>query len=342
MSLWWIIPVAGAFVVSLFFVAMVRRLAPQFGLVDVGGGVRKLHQGLMPLGGGIGVYGAFALITLIVFFATNHFVAGAIEAKQIFGFLLGGAVLIVGGVLDDLYDLRPRHSILFPLLAVAVAVASGIGVSKLTNPLGGFFEIGQAVSAVLTFVWLMGMIYTTKLLDGVDGLASGVVGIGGLVIAALALSTAFYQPDVALLSLIAVAAIGGFFVWNWHPASIFLGEGGSTFLGYLLGVLAVISGSKIMTALLIIGIPALDVLFVIYSRARGGVNNVTTADTRHLHHRLLAAGLSQRQVVLLYFAFSFIFGITTLIFESWQKVIALLILFFVVFLFLYSLSTRKV
>ncbi len=108
--------------------------------------------------------------------------------------------------------------------------------------------------------------YTTKLLDGLDGLASGITFIGSMTIAFLALSIAFFQPDVALMSFIAGASILGFLIWNLPPASIFLGDGGSIFLGYLLGALAIISGSKVMTALLVMAVPIIDVLFVVIYR----------------------------------------------------------------------------
>jgi UDP-GlcNAc:undecaprenyl-phosphate GlcNAc-1-phosphate transferase len=257
---------------------------------------------------------------------TSYLTAGDITDRHLIAFLLGGAFLVAGGIIDDKWGLPPRFSIALPVCASLIAVAGGIGPSKITNPAGGAFEIGTALSGAISFLWLMGMIYTTKLLDGLDGLTTGIGAIGLAMIAMLALSTAFYQPDVALLALIGFASLAGFLMWNRHPAAIFLGEGGSTFIGYLLGILAIISGSKIATALLVVGIPALDILFVMYDRFRRKTSIFKTADRAHLHFRLFDAGFSHQAVVRMYYIIAVLFGLTTLIFESWQKIAALAIL----------------
>jgi UDP-GlcNAc:undecaprenyl-phosphate GlcNAc-1-phosphate transferase len=257
--------------------------------------------------------------------ATNHLTAGEIDSRQFVGFFIGALILLVGGLLDDKLDLPPRFSILFPLLASLAAIVAGIGVSKITNPLGGAIVLTSSVSMVITFLWLLGMTYTTKLLDGLDGLATGITLVGATMIALLALSKAFFQPDVAVLALIFAAALLGFLLWNAYPALIFLGEGGSTFLGFTLGVLAVIAGSKLATTLLVVGVPVLDVAFVIFRRWWEG-RPMTKGDNTHLHHLLLAAGLSQRSILGIYLLVAAVFGITTLIFASWQKLVALGIL----------------
>lgn len=325
---------------SVLFADIVIRLAKRFDVVDRPDGDRKRHRGAIPLMGGIAVYCSFSLVTLAVLVFSDHFTAGDITYQHFAGFLVGGLVLMVGGTLDDLYTLPPRQTIWFPVLAAMMAVGVGIGPSKITNPAGGAFEIPELISALFTFVWLMGMIYTTKLLDGLDGLATGVSAIGAFMIALLALSTTFYQPDVALLSLIAFAALLGFLLWNMHPAQAFLGDGGSTFVGYMIGVLAIISGSKVATALLVVGIPALDVLFVLIERMRKG-KSPTVGDRLHLHHKLTDLGLSQRQIVTLYYLVALVFGLTTLVFESWQKLIALLALAIIMLALVIGLSVRK-
>lgn len=340
MSPWWLYPIAGAFILSLLLTELVRDLALRWGVVDVPSKPRKLHKEPMPLMGGAAIYFAFTIAVIPVLLLTDHFTAGDINDIHFVGLLLGGWILIIGGILDDMYELPPQQSVLFPLLACLVAVASGIGVSKVTNPFGDPFEISHSLSAVISFVWLMAIIYTTKLLDGLDGLATGVASIGSFMIALLALSVAYFQPDVALLALIACAAMLGFLVWNMNPATIFLGEGGSTFVGFLLGVLAIISGSKIATALLVVGIPALDVVFVAFERWKLGKPIFHGGDRRHLHHKLLASGFSQRQVVFFYWLIATAFGATTLIFASWQKLLALSVLFVMMLVFAKLFSSK--
>ena len=167
------------------------------------------------------------------------------------------------------------------------------------------------------------MMYTTKLLDGVDGLVSGVSAIGAFVIFLFTMTAKYYQPDIGLAALILSAACFGFLVFNWHPAKIFLGEGGSLFLGFILGALAIISGGKIAIALLIMGIPILDVVWTIIRRLAAGNNPFRFADRRHLHFRLLDAGLGPRKTVLTYYGFSLLFGLAALFLQSRGKLMAI-------------------
>lgn len=327
MPWWWSLALGGAFVLAAIGTDGLRVLALRFGIVDAPDGGRKQHATPTPLMGGVAVYLGVALPTLAVLLFTNHLETGDIGIREFAGFLIGGLVLVIGGVLDDRHHLHPRVSFVFPLIAVAVATVAGIGISKLTNPFGADpFVLTAGVSAAFTFMWLLATTYTTKLLDGVDGLAIGVTTVGCVMVALLSLSTRFYQPDVALLAAIAGAACIGFLLWNAPTARIFLGEGGSTFLGFLLGTLAVISGGKVATALLVLGIPALDVAFVIVRRVMQRRNPFTSSDRQHLHLQLLDRGFSPRQVLALYMALAFLFGLTTLVFESWQKILALAIL----------------
>ncbi len=325
MPVWWPFAVFGALLISASLTPLLAKLAVYFGVVDVPVAPRKLHRGNMPLFGGFSVFLSFAIPTLVILATTDHLTAGEIDPRQFVGFFIGASILLFGGLLDDKYNLPPRLSILFPLLASVTAVFFGIGVEKITNPLGGVIVLTAALSILITFAWLVGMTYTTKLLDGLDGLASGVTMIGAVMIALLALSQEFFQPDVAVLALVFAAALLGFLLWNGYPATIYLGEGGSTLLGFTLGVLAVIAGSKLATTLLVVGVPMLDVGFVVLRRLREG-RSPTNGDRTHLHHLLLSAGWSERAILMIYLTLATAFGVTTLIFESWQKLLALGIL----------------
>ncbi len=325
MPIWWPFAVGAAFLLSAGITPFLAKLAARTGVLDVPAEPRKLHPGPTPLLGGVAIYAAFILSTLAVLLLTEHLIAGEIDIKHFVGFFIGATILIVGGLLDDKYNLPPRLSILFPLLAAASAVVFGIGVEKVTNPFGEALIIAPVVSIIVTFLWLLSLTYTTKLLDGVDGLTTGITLVGAIMISLLALSDKFFQPDVALLALIFGAALLGFWLWNLPPAKIFLGEGGSTFLGFTLGVLAVIAGSKLATTLLVVGVPALDVGLVIFRRWWEG-RSVTSGDRTHLHFLLASAGLSQGKILVIYLLVASAFGVTTLLFESWQKLLALIIL----------------
>ena len=169
------------------------------------------------------------------------------------------------------------------------------------------------------------MTYTTKLLDGMDGLVAGISAIAALVIFGLSLAPQVRQEQTALLAIIFAGSLLGFLILNFHPAKIFLGEGGSTLAGFMLAVLAIVSGGKIATTLLVMGLPLLDMVWVILLRLARR-QSPFTGDRKHLHFKLIEIGLSEPQAVLLLYALTGIFGLSALFLQSRGKLIALVIL----------------
>ncbi|MCX6794504.1 MAG: MraY family glycosyltransferase [Candidatus Falkowbacteria bacterium] len=325
-----------ALVLTAGLTLLVKRVAFSFKIVDnpnkSGEGGRKIHTRPVPLLGGLAIFGAYFFI---LFLNSDYFLSGNLKLSHLVGFFAGALLIMIGGILDDKYNLKPRLQIIFPLLAIVAVILGGVEISKITNPFGSYFDLSALalVSPLLIGLWLLGMMYTTKLLDGVDGLVTGVSGIGGLIIFLFTLTTRYYQPDIALAAILLVGACGGFLIFNWYPAKIFLGEGGSLLLGYILGVLAIISGGKIAIALLIMGIPILDVAWTIIRRVFQGRNPFKFADQKHLHHRLLALGIGQRRTVLIFYALSLMFGLSGLFLQSRGKFWALVALVGVMMLF---------
>lgn len=340
-----------AFILTLAAAAaltgLIRGFARRYGIVDRSDAgeknSRKLHVGAMPLLGGVAVFISFFGF---LFLNYEHFLAGDLEWRHLIGFAAGGLLIMIGGFLDDRFNLSAKQQIIFPLLASLAVVSGGVEVARLTNPLGGYFDLSASFiwSPLIIVLWLLGMMYTTKLLDGVDGLVGSVSVIGGFIIFLFTLTTRYYQPDIALAALLFCAAAAGFLLFNWHPAKIFLGEGGSLFMGYVLGVLSIISGGKIAIALLIIGIPILDVIWTIVRRLIQGRNPFKFADRRHLHHRLLALGLSQRQTVSVFCFFALSFGLSGLVLQSAGKffaLVSLVVLMLALVVFLRWLDQRR-
>jgi len=293
---------------------------------------RKIHKQIIPLMGGFAIFFSFFLVVFVVYFLKFP-IFSHISFNQIMALFTGALVLMLGGFLDDKYNLRPKYQIIFPIIASLIIVLVGTNLKEITNPYGGTIKLDSIylwpfftlIDAII-FFWLMGMMYTTKLLDGLDGLVAGLTSIASLMICFLSLTPKFYQLDVALIAGIFAAANLGFLIFNFYPAKIFLGEGGSLFSGFVLGFLSIVAGGKIATALLVFGIAAIDVFLVILRRL---IKNkpIFMGDSQHLHHRLLKAGFSQKQIVLAFYFLAIIFGALTLFLQSKEKFIAILLLF---------------
>lgn len=326
-----------ALVLAATLVPILKKLAWHFNIVDNPDFKRKIHTQAIPLLGGVAIFIAFFTV---LFLFPREILQGNLTWHHWLGFAFGGLILIIGGVLDDKYNLKPYQQIIAPVLAIIAVLLGGVGIEKISNPIGGFISLATIpwLSSILIFIWLLGMMYTTKLLDGVDGLVSGVSGIGALIIFLFTLTTRYYQPDIAFAAIVLTGATLGFLIFNFNPASIFLGEGGSLFLGYALGVLAIISGGKIAIALLIMGIPILDVVWTIWRRVAAGRNPFSSADRQHLHHRLLDAGLNQKQTAFIFYLLAAIFGLSGLFLQSQGKLLALGLLLVLMFLIVVAFS----
>ncbi len=324
-----------ATILSFILSLLVRRGALFLKITDCPDGVRKLHHKETALLGGVAIFLTFFII---LFFARSQILSGDLEIHHWLGFFAGALILMIGGFLDDKYNLAPHWQIIFPVLAALAPIVGGVDITKMSNPFGGFIIIPAVLSAVFIVLWLLGMMYTTKLLDGVDGLVSGLGLIGSLVIFLFTSTTQYSQPDIAIAALIFSGACLGFLILNFNPAKIFLGEGGSLLIGYVLGVLAVISGGKIAIALLIMGLPILDVFWTIIRRLLKGRNPFRFADRQHLHHRLLDLGLSSRQTVAVFYVFAAVFGLSGLFLQSRGKLFALLILLVIMLLLIIFFS----
>lgn len=320
-----------AFALAVLLTPLVKKMAWQTGCVDVPRPPRNLHKNSVAKLGGLAVYLAFVIATLI-YWGMGYLDTSIIPAQFIWGLIGGGAVLMIGGFLDDKYDLPAKILWIFPVLASLVAIIAGIGtgITELTNPLGApvsfnFSLLGVPASALFVFVWLNGMMFTTKFLDGLDGLVAGIGTIAGFTLFALSLTEKVSQPITASLAIILAGALLGYLIYAKYPATIFLGEGGSTLVGFILGVLSVILGGKIATALLVMGIPILDVALVILQRLWQR-KSPFVGDRMHLHFRLLDLGYTQKQVALMMYSISAVFGVSAVFLQSEGKIVALILL----------------
>jgi UDP-GlcNAc:undecaprenyl-phosphate/decaprenyl-phosphate GlcNAc-1-phosphate transferase len=316
-----------AWILALILTPVSQWLGRRMGLVDRPGG-RRRHRGEISRLGGIGLYLPFALAVL----ATLLFPAALQPPRQdpnelirLAGLLLGCTFMFLMGLLDDRRELKPLPQYVSQLAVSLLSIPFLIIIERVMNPFTNellIFPVGVVV--FLTVFWIMGMINTLNFLDGIDGLAAGVAGIVCVMLTIHMLREG--QISVALLPLTLLGAILGFLPFNFAPARVFMGSTGSFFLGYAVAALSIISGAKMATILLIMGIPIIDVAWLIFSRWRAG-QPIGAGDRRHLHHRLLDLGMSPRQIVLAYYLFCILFGALALtISNRIYKLIALVIL----------------
>lgn len=292
---------------------VVRKAALKAGVIDHPRGGRKIHDRPVALWGGLGI--ALSVMMAVWFFLPF--------STPMVGFLGGICILLIGGMLDDRYDLSPKIQILFPIAAAILVAASGTRITHVTNWTdGSAFYLPW--TTLPTVVWMLIVTYATKLMDGVDGLVSGQVVIGSVLIASLAMGR-FFQPEVALLAMIVGGAYLGFLPHNFHPAKQFLGESGSTIAGFCLGFLSIVGSAKLATGLMALGLPLVDASLVVTGRLLRGASPFR-GDKTHLHFKLLGAGLSQWQVVLVMWGLSLMCGMLALSLQTRGKIAVLVFL----------------
>ena len=309
-----------ALVISLGLTPLAARLAVRTGAVDLPA-PRRVHDKPMPRFGGLPIFVAFvAAVGVSLVYPRSD----PNEMLRLAGLLLGCTLVFAVGAIDDYHELKALPQLITQIIAAGIAVGSGVLILEIPNPFGGLLSFETWFAILFTLFWLVGTMNTVNWLDGIDGLAGGVIVIASAVMFIHTYNLG--QHSLALLALALAGTVLGFLLFNFFPARIFLGSAGANVLGFTLGVLSIIGGAKVATALLVLGIPILDVAWQILSRLRAH-KSPFAADRGHLHHRLLDLGLSQRTIVILYYTFTAFFGALALILPSGvYKLIALVVI----------------
>lgn len=326
MSYMSIIALVLAFGITYFLMPGVIKLAGRIGAIDKPD-QRKVHATAMPRLGGMAIFTGFIIACLIAFDISGLYR----------GLILGAGIIFLVGMLDDIYQLSAWIKLLGQIIAASVAIYFGIVVYFINNPFDGILNLGL-LSIPVTLLWIVGVTNAINLIDGLDGLAGGVSGIAAITMGIIAFMQG--QSQVALAAFLLAAAIAGFLPYNFYPARTFMGDGGSNLLGFLLACLAIMGATKSATfisliiPIVVLGIPIFDTFFAIIRR----INNkapIFKPDKDHLHHRLLALGMSQRRSVLIIYALSSFFSVIAIILSITSSpkavgVLALLVLLMVI------------
>ncbi|MFT8311600.1 MAG: MraY family glycosyltransferase [Sporolactobacillus sp.] len=304
------------FLAAVAVTPLVRKLAIRIGATDLPN-ARKVHKKIMPRMGGLAIYLAF-IIGMLIMWPDSSFTLPLI---------IGSVIIIITGVLDDMYSLSPRVKIVAHFFAALVIVNSGISVTFINLPFNGVLHL-YWLSIPLTLLWIMGITNAINLIDGLDGLAVGVSSIVLLTIAGLSLTEGNFF--VFTVSAILLGSTLGFLPYNFHPAKIFMGDTGSYFLGYIISVLALLGFKNVtlfslVVPIILLAVPISDTLFAIIRRL---VNRkpLTAPDKSHLHHCLLRYGFTQSQTVVLIYGMSAMFALAAILFSTSTLLGSLLII----------------
>lgn len=325
-----------AFVLTLLSVLIALKVFPKLGLVD-----KPEKYGLkrkaIPYPGGMLLYFVFVALALIFFEPTT----------KLLGLLLGAGLLVIISFLDDRLDISPWIRLLTQVVVGVIMVAVGIGIETITNPFGGYIPLNEIkislqwgamsytlvlFSAIFTVIWIVLIVNTMNWLDGIPGLVSGITVLASLSLFFLSISEMVNQPEIATMAIIVTGIALAFWLFDFYPPKILLGDSGSMLFGLLLAVMAIFSGGKIATAFLILGFAILDALYVIVYRLlnkkapwKGGEWDKYRKAV-HLHHRMLQFGFSERQVLIAIYVLSAIFGLSALFLGTRGKFWAIVIL----------------
>lgn len=314
---------AVAAVLSYFFTPPVKNFAHKVGAIDVPKDARRMHKKPIPRLGGLAIYGGF-LCSILIF--------GQLDETMLC-VLLGAAIIVALGIFDDVLALGAKLKFVVQIVAAAIPVCISdlqIGLFTNLNPLSDTPFVHLGILAVpVTIIWIVGITNAVNLIDGLDGLAVGVSSIAAITMLAVALLTG-NMPIAITMAALAGACIG-FMPYNLNPAKIFMGDTGSTFLGYMLATVSIMGLFKFYAVIsfavpfLILGLPIFDTANAIIRRVAAG-RSPMSPDRGHVHHKLIDMGFNQKQAVAILYAISATLGLTAVVLTSSGEVKAIVLL----------------
>lgn len=310
-------------VATLLLTFPVKKLAIKMGAMDAPN-YRKIHKKVTPRLGGIAIFiGAFLGM---LYLQPSHSYTDEI--------LIGSIIILITGALDDKYTLRPVIKLSGQVIAASLLIYAGLVIERITIPLLGVVELGF-LGPVLTFFWIIGITNAINLIDGLDGLATGVTTIAMVSIFIMAIVD--YQILVAYLCISFIGANIGFLYHNFYPAKIYMGDAGSNLLGYVIAIISILGLFKNITffsfiiPIVILAVPIFDTLVAMIRRLYNK-ESIMTADRRHIHYQLIDAGYSHRKTVIIIYLFSALFGVIGILFSEADLTISLFFAAILIFL----------
>lgn len=318
------------FIVSVIITPLVKKFAFFIGATDRPN-QRKVHQSIMPRLGGLAIIVSFMLGIFLL----------RPENPSLLSILIGCSIITATGLLDDLFELPAKYKLIGQIAAACVVVFWGnLQVTFINLPFGAQLQFGL-LSIPFTIIWIVGITNAINLIDGLDGLAAGVSSIALITISGMAILQGYFI--VAIIGLILLSSTLGFLIYNFHPASIFMGDTGALFLGFIISVLSLMGFKNVtfisfVIPVIILAVPISDTFFAILRRIIHK-KPLGAPDKQHLHHCMLRMGYSHRQTVLLIYAMSAFFGLTAVIYSQ-ARIGGALVLIGIIILFIEIIAEK--
>lgn len=333
-----ILALAVGFLISFASTPTVIALANKIKALDIPKDSRRIHKKPIPLIGGLAIFYGF-VISVLCF---------AVIDREIMGILIGAVIIVTVGIIDDMRELSAKVKLLFQIIAAGIVIYFGVDITYVANPFSQWFGpvyINLGLWSIpITMIWIIGVTNAVNLIDGLDGLAVGVSSIAS--VALLSLTLISQNLNAAIVTAALAGAGFGFLPYNFNPAKIFMGDTGSTFLGFVLACIS-IQGIMKMYALvsfavpvLILGLPIFDTLFAIIRRLLTG-KSIMSPDRGHLHHRLLDMGFSQKQTVTILYTLTSILCLTAVVMALKDAIRGLILVLAVVGILVVSLAVME-
>lgn len=313
-----------AFMTTFVITPYTIKLAKKLGAVDTPKDERRINTTTMPRLGGLAIIAGFtvSIIYLLIILSVEDSI-NLLEDNnhmKLLGFLIGGLIISVVCFIDDIKDLPPLVKLAAQILAAVIVVAFGLRIENINIPF--LYKIGlpNVFSIILTIGWIVGITNAINLIDGLDGLSSGIALIS--CVSMLIIFALNGSPIIAILLITALAgALSGFLPFNFNPAKTFMGDSGSNFIGYCLAVISIFGVAKtytlvvVVAPLIVLGLPVLDTIVAIIRRTIKGksIKAIMQADKGHLHHILLKHGFSQKEAVFIMYAITAALGLFAII-----------------------------
>lgn len=327
-----VIGFAIAFVVAFVATPFVRKLAIKIGAIDIPTDDRRMHKNPVPRMGGLAIFIGIMVAIVYSIISSQIEYNGIIFDDRIVGYILGASIIVIMGICDDRKPMKAIYKLIIQIIAACVAVGFGVTIGQIANPFeeGTYFHLGM-LEIPLTILWIVGITNAINFIDGLDGLATGITCISSAALLFIFLITG-QSFEAIFMSAVMVGATMGFLPFNFNPAKIFMGDTGSNFLGFSLAIISILGLAKtytiisVLVPIIVLGIPIFDTGFAIIRRIINKQSPMEP-DKQHIHHKLIAAGLTTRQAVFVLYALCALLGLLAIVLvdSSLWKVIVLIV-----------------